>query len=162
MNFVLGPISMNVVFRVGLEATALQCSLMPFKAKPINSGQTCLLVNWRALIISIKKGQTETGTAALVAISGPKKSRFQGPPLIMALVMDIARFKIITYRAIKATGTFIVSLLYWARPTYFLVGHYLYSGGLRCFITYCIVTGCSSTSRGSEWQSITPFEWLFA
>jgi hypothetical protein len=26
MNFVLGPISMNVVFRVGLEATALQCA----------------------------------------------------------------------------------------------------------------------------------------
>jgi hypothetical protein len=23
-------------------------------------------------------------------------------------------------------------------------------------------TGCSSTSRGSEWQLITPFEWLFA
>jgi hypothetical protein len=46
--------------------------------------------------------------AALVAISGTKKSRFQGPPLIMALVMDIARLKIITYRAIKTTGTFIV------------------------------------------------------
>ncbi len=24
------------------------------------------------------------------------------------------------------------------------------------------VLSCSSTSRGSEWQSITPFEWLFA
>jgi hypothetical protein len=26
MNFVLGPISMNVVIRLGLEASALQCS----------------------------------------------------------------------------------------------------------------------------------------
>ncbi len=41
--------------------------------------------------------------AELVAISGPKKSRFQGPPLTMALVMDIGRLKIITYRAIKTT-----------------------------------------------------------
>ncbi len=32
---------------------------------------------------------------------GPKKSRFQGPPLIMALVIDIARLKNLTYRAIK-------------------------------------------------------------
>ncbi len=39
--------------------------------------------------------------AALVAISGPKKSQFQGPPLIMALVMDIARLRIIMYRANK-------------------------------------------------------------
>jgi hypothetical protein len=39
---------------------------------------------------------------------GPKKYRFQGPPLIMALVLDIARLKIITYRAIKTTGTLIV------------------------------------------------------
>jgi hypothetical protein len=31
---------------------------------------------------------------------GPKKSRFQGPPLPMALVMDIAHIKIITSRAI--------------------------------------------------------------
>ena len=38
--------------------------------------------------------------ASLVAISGPKKSQSQGPPLQMALVMDIARFKIITSRAV--------------------------------------------------------------
>jgi hypothetical protein len=38
----------------------------------------------------------------------PKKSRCQGPPLPMAHVMDIARIKIITSRAIKTTGTFIV------------------------------------------------------
>ncbi len=30
MNFVLGPISMNVVFRVGLEATALQCNVQGY------------------------------------------------------------------------------------------------------------------------------------
>ncbi len=38
----------------------------------------------------------------------PKKYRFQGPPLIMAHVMDIAHLKIIMYRAIKITGTLIV------------------------------------------------------
>jgi hypothetical protein len=38
--------------------------------------------------------------ALLVAFSGPKKSRFQGPPHPMALVIDIARIKIITSRAI--------------------------------------------------------------
>jgi hypothetical protein len=42
--------------------------------------------------------------ASLVAISGPKKVSISGPPLIMALVMDIARLKIITYLAIKTTG----------------------------------------------------------
>ncbi len=49
----------------------------------------------------------QVALAALVAILGPKKSRFQGPPLIMALVMDSARLKIIAYRAIKATGTMV-------------------------------------------------------
>jgi hypothetical protein len=39
---------------------------------------------------------------------GPQKSRFQGPPLIMAHGMDIAHLKIIMYRAIKITGTLIV------------------------------------------------------
>jgi hypothetical protein len=43
--------------------------------------------------------------AALVAIQGPKKSRIQGPPLTMALVMDIARLKNISYRVIQTTGT---------------------------------------------------------
>jgi hypothetical protein len=39
---------------------------------------------------------------------GPKKSRFfHGPPLPMALVMDVARIKIITSRAILTTGTLI-------------------------------------------------------
>jgi hypothetical protein len=33
---------------------------------------------------------------------------FQGPPLIMTLVMDIAHLKIITYRAIKTTCKLIV------------------------------------------------------
>jgi hypothetical protein len=35
MNFVLGPISMNAVFRVRLEATALQCGFnsLPFLTK---------------------------------------------------------------------------------------------------------------------------------
>ncbi len=42
---------------------------------------------------------------------GTKKSRFQGPPLVMSLVMDIARLKI---SAIKTTGTltFIISLVW--------------------------------------------------
>jgi hypothetical protein len=46
--------------------------------------------------------------AALVAISGPKKSRFQAHPLIMALVMDIVCLKIITFHTIKTTGKLIV------------------------------------------------------
>jgi hypothetical protein len=42
-------------------------------------------------------------------ISGPKKvSIFQGPPLPMVLVIDTARIKIITSRAIKATGTLLI------------------------------------------------------
>jgi hypothetical protein len=36
----------------------------------------------------------------LLPFQAPKKSRFQGPPLPIALVMDIARIKIITSRAI--------------------------------------------------------------
>ncbi len=43
-----------------------------------------------------------------MALVMEKKSQFQGPPLIMALVMDIAHLKIIMYRAIKTTGTLIV------------------------------------------------------
>jgi hypothetical protein len=38
-----------------------------------------------------------------------KSLDFQGPTFTMALVMDIARFKSITSRAIKTTGTLIVS-----------------------------------------------------
>jgi hypothetical protein len=49
------------------------------------------------------------GTRFTRAISGPKKSLdFQGPPLPMPLVSDVAPLKIITYRAIKTTGTLIV------------------------------------------------------
>jgi hypothetical protein len=50
--------------------------------------------------------------ATLVAISGPEKVSIQGPPPTMALVMDITRLKIITYRAIKTTGTLIVIYYY--------------------------------------------------
>jgi hypothetical protein len=50
--------------------------------------------------------------ATVIVISGPKKSLdFQGPTLTMALVMDIARLKIITSSAIKTTGTLIVNIL---------------------------------------------------
>ncbi len=37
--------------------------------------------------------------ASLFAISGPKKSQFSRPSLPMALVMAVARIKIITLRA---------------------------------------------------------------
>ncbi len=37
-----------------------------------------------------------------------KSLDFQGPTLTMALVMDIARLKIISSRSIKTTGTLIV------------------------------------------------------
>ncbi len=48
------------------------------------------------------------GTVKLIAFQGLKKYQFQGPALTMALVMDIARIKIITSGAIKITGTLIV------------------------------------------------------
>jgi hypothetical protein len=35
--------------------------------------------------------------ASLVAISGPKKSNFQGPPLTMALVIDMPASKSLPY-----------------------------------------------------------------
>ncbi len=42
-----------------------------------------------------------SGHENLVGISGPKKSLdFQGPHLLLALVMDVARIKIITSGAI--------------------------------------------------------------
>jgi hypothetical protein len=46
--------------------------------------------------------------ASLVPIQGPKKSRFSGPTPSNAHRNDIAPLKIITYRAIKTTGTLIV------------------------------------------------------
>jgi hypothetical protein len=46
--------------------------------------------------------------AAQVAISGPKKVFNSGPPLIMALVMDVAHIKITMYRVIKTTGALTV------------------------------------------------------
>ena len=64
------------------------------------------------LLISISRFfWAQMSLAALVAIQGPKKDRFQGPPLIMALVMDIARLKIVTYRAMKTTGTLMVKIM---------------------------------------------------
>jgi hypothetical protein len=46
------------------------------------------------------------GGGGALPFQGPKKS-FQGPPLPMALVMDVACIKIITSRDIYTTGTFI-------------------------------------------------------
>ncbi len=42
---------------------------------------------------------------AQMALGAQKSLDFQGPNLTMALVMDIARLKIITSLAIKTTGT---------------------------------------------------------
>ncbi len=47
--------------------------------------------------------------ASLVPFQGPKKSRFSGPTPSNAPHNDVAPLKIITYRAIKTTGTLIVS-----------------------------------------------------
>ncbi len=49
--------------------------------------------------------------ASLVPFQGPKKSRFSGPTPSNAPRNDVAPLKIITYRAIKTTGTFIVKSL---------------------------------------------------
>ncbi len=45
--------------------------------------------------------------ASLVPLQGPKKSRFSGPTPSNAPRNDVAPLKIITYRAIKTTGTLI-------------------------------------------------------
>ncbi len=47
--------------------------------------------------------------ASLVPFQGPKKSRFSGPTPSNAPHNDVAPLKIITYRAIKTTGTLIVN-----------------------------------------------------
>jgi hypothetical protein len=47
--------------------------------------------------------------ASLVPFQGPKKSRFSGPIPSNAPPNDVARLKTITYRAIKTTGTLIVT-----------------------------------------------------
>ncbi len=47
--------------------------------------------------------------ASLVAISGPKKSRFQGPSLPMALVMDSARIKILCVNDLFTEDLFVYS-----------------------------------------------------
>jgi hypothetical protein len=46
--------------------------------------------------------------ASLVPFQGPKKSRFSGLTPSNAPHTDVAPLKIITYRAIKTTGTLIV------------------------------------------------------
>ncbi len=46
--------------------------------------------------------------ASLVPFQGPKKSRFSGSTPSNATRNDVAPLKIITYRAIKTTGTLIV------------------------------------------------------
>jgi hypothetical protein len=48
--------------------------------------------------------------ASLVLFQGPKKSRFSGPTPSNAPRNDVAPLKIITYRAIKTTGTLIVNI----------------------------------------------------
>ncbi len=47
--------------------------------------------------------------ASLVPFQGPKESRFSGPTPSNAPGNDVAPLKIITYRAIKTTGTLIVN-----------------------------------------------------
>ena len=47
--------------------------------------------------------------ASLVPFQGLKKSRFSGPTPSNAPHNDVAPLKIITYRAIKTTGTLIVN-----------------------------------------------------
>ncbi len=48
--------------------------------------------------------------ASLVPFQGPKKSRFSGPTPSNAPRNDVPPLKIITYRAIKTTGTLIVNM----------------------------------------------------
>ncbi len=67
----------------------------------------------RFLNCSVREGRSrlfwaQMALAALVAFSGPKKSRFQGPPLQKTIVMDFPPIQIHTSRPIQTTATLIV------------------------------------------------------
>ena len=53
--------------------------------------------------------------ASLMPFRGPKKSRFSGPTPSNAPHNDVAPLKIITYHAIKTTGTLIVIMSYFEK-----------------------------------------------
>jgi hypothetical protein len=55
--------------------------------------------------------------AKRVPFQGPKKSRFSGPTPSNAPRNDVAPLKTITYRAIKTTGTLIVTIYLWVIPS---------------------------------------------
>jgi hypothetical protein len=77
-------------------------------------GRGVLLVHSEIYYVPVGDGWEEVlfwaqmALASLVPFQGPKKSRFSGPTPSNAPHNDVAPLKIITYRAIKTTGTLIV------------------------------------------------------
>jgi hypothetical protein len=57
---------------------------------------------------SLRLFWAQMALASLVPFQGPKKSRFSGPTPSNAPSNDVAPLKIITYQAIKTTGTLVV------------------------------------------------------
>ncbi len=53
----------------------------------------------------------QMAVASLVPFQGPKKSRFSGPTPSNAPRNDVEPLKIITYRAMKTTGTLMVKIM---------------------------------------------------
>jgi hypothetical protein len=61
--------------------------------------------HWQGWALKYQLFLAQMELASLVALSGSKKVSISGPPIPMALVMDIARIQIITSCAIETTGT---------------------------------------------------------
>ncbi len=67
------------------------------------------MVHSEIYYVPIGDGWAQMALASLVPFQGPKKSRFSGPSPSNAPRNDVAPLKIIKYRAIKTTGTLIVT-----------------------------------------------------
>jgi hypothetical protein len=74
---------------------------------------------------------------------GPKKSRFSGPTPSNAPSNDVAPLKIITYRAIKTTGTLVVYV-----PECCCVV-------LLCVVVFCGVLLCVVVCKSAHWPQVT-------
>jgi hypothetical protein len=62
----------------------------------------------KAVAAVAEEEQAALRFASLVPFQGPKKSQFSGPTPSIAPRNNVAPLKIITYRAIKTTGTLVV------------------------------------------------------
>jgi hypothetical protein len=79
---------------------------------------------------------------------GPKKSRFSGPTPSNAPSNDVAPLKIITYRAIKTTGTLVVLC-----TRVLLCSVVVCCCVLWCVVVCCCVLLCVRGVGGSPWPA---------